>query len=86
LRELELAIFRSLLLGVDKLSPKAQTTMSFTILQALNNLSKCKVTMLTVRYQGGNDTKQRSIHDKPKNACMLQSPLVWGPENESLNS
>ena len=82
----QVAIFRSLVLGGDKLSSKAQTTMSLTILQALNNLSKCKVTMLTVRYQGGNDTKQRSIHDKSKNVCTLESPLTWGPENESLNS
>ena len=42
LRELELAIFRSLLLGVDKLPSKAQTTMSFTILQSLNNWASVK--------------------------------------------
>jgi hypothetical protein len=62
-RELELAIFGSLILGVDKLPFKAQTIESFTNLQALNSLS-----MVKVRYQGGNDIKQRSNHDKQKNA------------------
>ena len=62
-RELELANFGSLIRGVDKLPFKAQTVESLTNLQALNSLS-----MLKVRYQGGNDTTQRSNHDKQKNA------------------
>lgn len=85
LTELKLAIFRSLLLGVDKLSSKVQTTMNLTNLQALNNLSKCKLTMPKARNQGGTDTKKRSINDKPKNARTIKNPLAWGPENKSLN-
>jgi hypothetical protein len=61
--ELELAIFVSLILGVDKVSTRAQTNP-----QALNSFSKCKVAMLKSKYQEGNDTKQSSVHDKLKAA------------------
>jgi len=46
---------------------QSSTTESLNNPQALASLSKCKV-----RYQRGNDTKQRSIHD----SRMLESPLV----------
>ena len=59
----------SLILGADKLSSKAQTFESLqTNPQALSTLSKCKLAMLKVRYHGGNDTKERNVFDKPKNA------------------
>ena len=55
----------------------------FTNLQALDSLSKCKVAMLKVRCQRGNDTKQREVHGKPKNAGK---PIGLGRQNESSNS
>ena len=58
----------SLILEVDNLSSKAQTIERLTNLQALISLSECKAGMLKVRYhEAGNDAKQRSNHDKPKN-------------------
>ena len=47
---------------------QAQTIESLTNLQSQNSLSKCKVAMLKVRDQGGNDSKQRIFDDKPKKA------------------
>jgi hypothetical protein len=41
---------------------------SLTNAQVLNSLRTYKMTMLKVRYQGGNNIKQKDIHDKPKNA------------------
>ena len=58
----------SLILGGDNLSSKAQTIERLTNPQALISLSECKAGMLKVRYhEAGNDAKQRSNHDKPKN-------------------
>ena len=81
--QLKLAmIFGSLILGADKLSSKAQTFESLqTNPQALNSLSKCKLVMLKVRNHGGNDTKERKIFLTSQR--FLESPLAWGPENES---
>lgn len=45
---------------------KAQTIDWLTKPQALNSLSKCKVAMLILRYQEGNDIEQTTMHDKPK--------------------
>ena len=59
---------KSQFLEVDKLSSNAQTIESFTNSQVFNSLSKCKVAMLKVRCQRGNDTKQMLNHDSPK-AC-----------------
>jgi hypothetical protein len=41
---------------------------SLTNAQVLNSLRTYKMTMLKVRYQGGNNIKQKYIHDKPKNS------------------
>lgn len=41
---------------------------SLTNAQVLHSLRKYNMTMLKVRYHGGNNIKQRYIHDKPKNA------------------
>jgi hypothetical protein len=74
-------IFRTLIVGVDKLASKAQIIESLNspiLLKALNTLSKCSVAMLKVRYQGGNVTKQRRIHDNPKN---VWNPRGLGPTN-----
>ena len=60
--ELKLAIFGSSILGVNKLLSIA----CWPIFKLLNSLSKYKVVMFKVRYVGRNDTKKRSIHDKPK--------------------
>ena len=46
---------------------KAETLKSLKNSRALNVLSKCKVALLKVKNQGGTDTKQRSMHNKPKN-------------------
>ena len=62
-------VFGSLILEVDKLSSKTQAIDHLlTNPKAHDSLSKCKVAMLKVRYEGGNDTKQFSIYGKPKNA------------------
>lgn len=50
----------------DKFMSKAQTIDWLTKPQALNSLSKCKVAMLILRYQEGNDIEQTTMHDKPK--------------------
>ena len=59
--------FKSLILGVHKLSFRAQTIDSLTNFQALTSLRKCQVAMLHMRCQGRYDIEQKSIHDKPKN-------------------
>ena len=61
-----LQFWGSLILGVDKPSPKAQAIESLINLQALNRMSKC--TVAKVSYKGGHDTKHRSIHYKLRNA------------------
>ena len=63
-----LDVLGSSILGGAKLSSKAQTTRSIeslTNFQALKSLSKFKVTLLRVKYQRGNDTKQKkSLYGK----------------------
>lgn len=51
--ELELVIFRSVMLGFDKLSSTSQTVGSFTNLQAFNSLRKCGIAMFKVDVKGG---------------------------------
>ena len=55
--------------GVDTLSSKAHTIESFINPKAHKSLSKCKVDMLKVRYEGEN-----GINDKSRDAS---SPLPW---------
>ena len=52
-----------------------------SVLQPLNSFSKYKVAMLKVTYEGRNDTKQSSIHDKQKNAWK---PIALGPTKWEL--
>ena len=66
-------MFGSLVVGVDKLSSKPRTDKRLIDLQDFNSLSKSKVALLKVRWgrggRGGvDDSRQRSVHDKPKNA------------------
>jgi hypothetical protein len=56
--ELELVIFRSLMLGFDKLSSTSQTVGSFTNLQAFNGLRKCGIAMFKWMSKGGKDKGQ----------------------------
>ena len=59
-------IFRSLILGIDKIPSKDQNIGSLINPQAFNSLSKCEAAMLKVRYQGANGTQPGRIRDKPK--------------------
>lgn len=59
-----LSFLESSVFGVDKLSLKGQTIESLTNLQDLNSSSKCKAAVLKARYEGANDSEERSMHDK----------------------
>ena len=54
------------MLGYEKFLSKAQTIDWLTKPQALNSLSKCKVIILILRYQEGNEIEQMTMHDKTK--------------------
>ena len=66
------------MLGVGKDSSKAQTVESLGNIQALQILCMRKQTaaMPKVRYQGGNDTKQRNISWQAKECWK---PIDFGP-------
>ena len=75
-----------LIIGVDKLSSKAQSIENFTNLQALNGcLCKCIVDMLNVRYEGGIVVlNKRGIMTSQS---AIESPnLGWVSQYNSSNS
>lgn len=79
-------IFRSLIVGVDKLASKAEIIESLNspiLLKALNTLSKCSVAMLKVTYQGGNVTHKGGFMTTQR---MFGSLVAWGPQIEGSNS
>ena len=69
-------IFGSLILGIDKLLSKAQTTESLSNLKDLVRLSKFTVAMLKVGFQGGMILQKGAFDENPKIAWI---PIGLGP-------
>ena len=70
--ELELAIFGTVTIEVDKLSFKAQTNENLINLQAVDSLSKWKVAMVEVRCQAGMIlNKGTSLTSQRMLECLL---------------
>jgi hypothetical protein len=61
-----LQFLRERCLDMTSFCPKLTPLNWLTKPQALNSLSKCKVGMLILRYQEGNDIEQMTMHDKTK--------------------